>query len=111
MWIGLTYACILSVAANLSSYFIAHDQFVFNAEYVVRAFGVVLVFGLLMPMLIGLAVRCMKGEMPILAVMSEDNVVAVYIWVLADMVYAADGAVLYTVAVVAGWDAVFRRFL
>lgn len=111
MWLGLTYACILSVSANLSSYFISHDQFVFDSEYIVRAFGVVLVFSIIMPLLVGVSVKCMKGDMRLLAVPNHINTVVVYIWVFADLVYAADCAVLYTVVVVAGWNAVFGGVL
>lgn len=72
MWIAITYACILSISANMASlHHLSYENFKFNADYVARAFTVVFALSLLIPLALGFIVKIMKGDMPILAVINE----------------------------------------
>ena len=68
MWIGITYACILSFVANLARSFVMKEAFVFEAEYVVKAFTVTAIFGVVVPLLVGFIIKLMDGTIPILGV-------------------------------------------
>jgi hypothetical protein len=108
MWICITYACVLSIAANLALYYNNHEKFAFVAEYIVKAFVVTALFGFLVPLIIGCIVKIMKGDMPALAV---TNIVPMYLRLLSIMVYCSNGSLLYPLAVLASWNVVVGCFL
>jgi hypothetical protein len=111
MWIWITYACVLSISANIASYYSSHDRFTFVAEYVVKAFIVTGLFGFLVPLIIGCIVKIMKGDMPFLAVTLLINTVSLHIRLFATMVYCSNSSLLYRLTFLANRYAVFSRFL
>ena len=105
LWIGITYACVLSISANVAAYYRSGEEFRFVAEYVVRAFAVTAMFGFLVPLVVSCIVKIMKGDMPTLAVNHSNSLVPVHLRLLIAMVYRADSCLLSAFAILASWDA------
>jgi hypothetical protein len=70
LWISITYACLLAISGNIAAYWANsfHDSYKFQSELIFRAFGVVLLFSLLIPFALGGIISLMGGNLPILAV-------------------------------------------
>lgn len=70
LWISITYACILAISGNVAAYWVNHfdKSYVFQSELVFRAFGVVLLFSLLIPSALSGVISLMNGNLPLIAV-------------------------------------------
>lgn len=102
---------MLSISANLAAYYSHQEQFRFVPEYVIRAFAVTALWGLVVPLVVNCLVKIMKGDMPALAVHSHNIAVAMHIRVFAAVVPGTHCCLLHPFPVLAGRNAQSRGFL